>query len=124
MRKEEEIHRAMKAFQETVQFADNLDRGLVQNSHNGSDNYRDQPSVAPKRWPRPPVPIRTTITQYAESELIKLLKWIASDDQLRTDDEIIDEMTATLGFSRRGPRIEAALRRAIMHWRQRSGLQG
>jgi hypothetical protein len=28
-------------------------------------------------------------------------------------DEIMDEMTATLGFNRLGPRIEAALRRAI-----------
>jgi hypothetical protein len=81
------------------------------------DRYRDQPSAPPKRWPRPPIPIRTTITQYAESELIQLLKWIASDGQLRTDDEIIDEMTATLGFSRRGARIEAALRRAITRWR-------
>jgi hypothetical protein len=117
MRKEEEIQRAMKAFQEAVRFADNLDRGLVQNHHNDSDNYRDLPSAAPKRGPRPPIPIRTTITQYSESELLQLLKWIASDGQLRTDDEIIDEMTTTLGFSRRGARIEAALRKAITRWR-------
>ena len=57
------------------------------------------------------------VVQYAESELMRLLKCIASDGQLRTDDEIIDEMTATLGFSRRGARIEAALRRAITRWR-------
>ena len=124
MRKEEEIQRAMKAFQEAVRFADNLDRGLVQNDHNGSDSHRDQRSAAPRRWPRPPIPIRTTITQYTENELIQLLKWIASDGQLRTDDEIMDEMTATLGFSRRGARIEAALKRAIAHWRARSGLRG
>ena len=108
----------MNAFQEAVRSADN------QNHHNGSDNHPDQPSAAPERWPRPPVQIRNTITLYAESELIQLLKWIASDGQLRTDDQIIDEMTATLGFNRRGARIEAALRRAIMRWRARSGLRG
>ena len=111
MRKEEEIQRAMQAFQEAVRFADNLDRGLVQNHHNGGDNQPDQPSAVPKRRPRLPIPIRTAITQYAESELIQLLKWIASDGQLRTDDETMDEMTATLGLSRRGARIEAVLRR-------------
>jgi hypothetical protein len=85
MRKEEEIQRAMKAFQEAVRFADNLDRELVQNNLNPTDDDREQPSAAPKRWPRPPIPISTTITQYSESELIQLLKWIASDGQLRTD---------------------------------------
>jgi hypothetical protein len=85
----------MNAFHEAVRSADN------QNHHNGSDNHPDQPSAAPERWPRPPVQIRNTITLYAESELIQLLKWIASDSQLRADDEIMDEMTSTLGFSRR-----------------------
>jgi hypothetical protein len=36
---------------------------------------------------------------------------------LRTDDQIIDEMVAKLGFSRRGARIERALQAAIARWR-------
>jgi NOL1/NOP2/fmu family ribosome biogenesis protein len=36
---------------------------------------------------------------------MQLLRWIASDGQLRTDDQIVDEMVSTLGFSRRGIRI-------------------
>jgi hypothetical protein len=64
--------------------------------------------------------MRTSISEYREDELIQLLKWIASDGQLRTDDQIIDEMVSTLGFSRRGNRIENAVRRAISRWRPRS----
>jgi hypothetical protein len=57
-------------------------------------------------------------------ELIRLLEWIASDGHLRTDDQIIDEMIAELGFSRRGARIERALQAAIARWRpEESGLQ-
>ena len=50
-------------------------------------------------------------------ELNRLLAWIASDGHLRTDDQIIDEMVAELGFSRRGARIERALQVAIARWR-------
>src|ERR1700677_2742411 len=67
---------------------------------------RTSPYAKPKRGLRPQIPMRTSISEYREDELIQLLKWIASDGQLRTDDQIIDEMVSTLGFSRRGNRIE------------------
>jgi len=51
---------------------------------------------------------------------IQLLRWIASDGQLRTDDQIVDEMVAVLGFSRRGVRIERAIQSAITLWRKRA----
>jgi REase_MTES_1575 len=110
MRKEEEIQRAMASFQEAVQFADKLDRGVVSDHHvdDGNHNHNHSPA-APQRGPRPPIPIRTSITQYTERELMQLLRWIASDGQLRTDDQIVDEMVSTLGFSRRGIRIERAI---------------
>ena len=119
MRKEDEIQRALKAFRESVEFADKLDGGVVQNNHNNGV-HRDTSSAALRRGPRPPVPVRTSITEYREGELIQLLGWIASDGHLRTDDQIIDEMIATLGFSRRGVRIESAIRSAIARWRPRS----
>lgn len=58
-------------------------------------------------------PVRTSIAQYTSTELIRLLRWIASDGQLRTDDQIVDEMVAVLGFSRSGVRIERAIHSAI-----------
>jgi hypothetical protein len=42
-----------------------------------------------------------------------LLRWVKSDGKLRTNDELADEMFAALPFSRRGSKIEAALKRAI-----------
>jgi very-short-patch-repair endonuclease len=122
MRKEDEIQRALRAFNESVEFSDKLDRGMAQNNHsNGVD--RDASSATVKRGPRPPVPVRTSITEYREGELTQLLGWIASDGQLRTDDQIMDEMIAALGFSRRGARIEHAVRDAIARWRPRQMLR-
>ena len=61
----------------------------------------------------PPIPNRTSITAYTPNELTSLYQWIASDGMLRTNDEIADEMFAALPFSRRGAKIEAALRDTI-----------
>ena len=119
MRKEEEIQRALKAFAESVQFADKLDRGAVQNHHGDSPKHTTT-SAIPKRGPKPPVPVRTSISEHHGSELIELIKWIASDGQLRTDDQIIDEIVPVLGFGRRGARIDRAVRSAIALWRSQS----
>jgi very-short-patch-repair endonuclease len=121
MRKEEEIQRANRAFEDAVLFADKLDRGALPNNH-GNGNHREHAdSGTPKhqRGPRPNVPVRTSIDQYSISELAQLLQWISSDGQLRTDDQIMDEMVVALGFSRRGARIERAIQSAVANWRPR-----
>jgi len=51
---------------------------------------------------------------------VQLIDWISSDGKLRTDDEIVREMVSTLGFSRRGERIEAAIKNALQMSRSRS----
>ena len=119
MRKEEEIQRTLKAFNESVEFADKLDRGVVQNHHRNGVNHTAA-SAVPKRGPKPPIPVRTSINEYRNGELIQLIKWIASDGLLRTNDQIIDEIVPVLGFSRRGVRIENAIRNAIAIWRPQS----
>ena len=120
-RKEEELQRAIKAYHEAVIFADKLDGGAVTNNHHGNGNGRehDTGSAVPQRGPRPYIPVRTSIDQYSMSELIQLLQWISSDSQLRTDDQLIDEMIVALGFSRRGARIDRAVQSAIGYWRPR-----
>jgi very-short-patch-repair endonuclease len=123
MRREEEIQRAIKAYWEAVDFADRLDQGSAPNNHQENENSREHASAAPaylRRVPRPAIPVRSSITQYTSTELVQLLRWIASDGQLRTDDQILDEMVAVLGFSRRGVRIERAIQSAITLWRQRA----
>jgi hypothetical protein len=42
-----------------------------------------------------------------------LLAWVKSDGILRTNDELADEMFAALPFSRRGSKIEAALKQVV-----------
>jgi very-short-patch-repair endonuclease len=121
-RKEEEIGRATKAFREAVQYADKLDAPATLPSNHVDGNGREHISAAPSlshpiRAPKPIIPIRSSINQYMSSELVQLLKWIASDGLLRTDDQIMDEMIAILGFSRRGARIERAIQSAINRWR-------
>ena len=61
----------------------------------------------------PPIPKRASIDAYTSGEMGALYAWVNSDGRLRTRDEIADEMFAALPFSRRGTKIEAALRSTI-----------
>lgn len=111
MRKEEEIQRALAAYRAAVEYVD--DRKSSNNASNAQDGHVTQPN-APKvtlgRGLRPNVPQRNSITEYYDSEIMGLIKWIKSDGHLRTDDEIIEELVSELRFARRGARIEAVLR--------------
>jgi hypothetical protein len=52
--------------------------------------------------------------------------WIRSDDVLRTQDELLQEMMRELGFQRRGKnvvaRLTAAITRSAANWPGRQGL--
>jgi len=69
--------------------------------------------ATPGRAPRPHIAQRDSIDQYSAHELNQVVAWIRSDGLLRTDEELLDEAIAALGFARRGVRIEAAIRAAI-----------
>ena len=69
-----------------------------------------------------PFPQRSSITEYTSNELARLISWVTSDGQLRTDDEVLREMVEVLGFKRRGARIDLRLRQAIQQWRGRTGV--
>ena len=76
-----------------------------------------EPPSAPLRGPRPDVPPRGTagynnITNYRSNQLVELARWIESDGQLRTEDQLMTEIRRELGFNR-GRRIEQKLREAI-----------
>lgn len=121
LRKEEEIKRALAAFQEALKFADKIDadssvpngvpNGPAKISINGHSPHSN--ASAQPRDPRPAIPLKSSITEYTMRELAELIVWINSDGQLRTDEEIISEMVSVLGFARRGARIDSAIRRAI-----------
>jgi very-short-patch-repair endonuclease len=121
LRKEEEVKRAVAAFEAAIKFADKVDSDPVAAnglSHSGEGTRTNhgvgQYVVAEQsRGPRPAVPQRTSIGEYRFRELLELVQWIDSDGRLRTNEEIISEMVQELGFSRRGVRIESAIKNAI-----------
>ena len=117
LRKQEEIRRAQSAFEEAVRFADHNDQGLIPEAVVQQTRVQHT-SVLKEREPRPVMPERESINQYTRLELLTLLKWIESDGQLRSDDEIIEEMVAALGFRRRGARIDATIRESLGLWRR------
>jgi very-short-patch-repair endonuclease len=123
LRKEDEIKRTLAAFQEAVEFADKIDADPL--IANGGPNCHIKTSAnghaaqntnthAQLRKPRPAIPLKPSISHYSARELEELVKWVVSDGKLRTDEEIISEMVSALGFTRRGVRIESAIRNAIL----------
>ena len=57
---------------------------------------------AQRTGPRPWISRGQPIDAYSDTELLKLAQWIRSDDILRTEDELLQEMMRELGFQRRG----------------------
>ena len=123
LRREEEVSRALAAFEAAVAYADRSDASgrsrEIQGPRNGTDaeiaatNAAARQARAIGRRPRPSVPYRERIDDYSHGELAQLVVWIQSDGRLRTDEEIVGEMVDELGFGRRGRNIEAAIRAAI-----------
>jgi very-short-patch-repair endonuclease len=63
--------------------------------------------------PRPPITPGLPIDAYTDAELLGLARWIRSDDGLRTEDELLQEMMRELCFQRRGKNVVARLTTAI-----------
>ncbi len=61
----------------------------------------------------PVQPTGGPITDYRADQLIALVRWIESDTLLRSDEQVLDEVVAILGYRRRGQRIVAAVQAAI-----------
>jgi len=123
MHKDDEVRRAVGAFQEAVKHADHIDLNEARAEENNSvSNLSSQASGAGfeqsarpvgRRKPRPSIPQLSSIDDYSSNQLIEIVRWVTSDGQLRTDEQIISEVLPALGFSRRGVRIETAIRDAI-----------
>jgi len=129
MRKSEEIERAWSAYESAVASANQEDTGKERQIPEGPDHGRSQIDSASAmdppttdtpattgncaRKPRPAIVAKESIAGYSQRQLVSLIEWINSDGRLRTDEEIIHEMVPELGFSRRGPRIEATIRSAL-----------
>lgn len=118
MRKDDEIHRAVEAYQAAVSAADAGSQPREAPSHVPTTAELDARVVPPSgRTARPPLSRRAAITDYSEDDLVGVIKWIESDGCLRTDEQIIEEASSQLGFQRRGSRIETTIQSAINRYR-------
>lgn len=89
MRKDEEVGRALTAYANAVESADNPEQVSASIPEPAPPN-RDSSMVMPRsRGLRPSVlGRRGSITEYSERELMAIIDWIESDGRLRTDEEI------------------------------------
>ncbi len=117
MRRDEEIERAVTAFAAASVSPDASSSAPSVSAAPATGGAVD--GAADARSARPRIGRRGSIDDYAPRELIAMAAWVASDGRLRTDEEMVAELQEALGFSRRGPRIEAALRLAVQSFRSR-----
>ena len=117
LRREQEIERALRAFEEAVR---RCDRGTGPTLAQTPLPPQPSPDAPPAtRGPRPPVPSgRDGIADYSDQELKLMVQWVQGDGLL-TDEQIVKEVAKALGFQRAGNRIETAIRRAIDRMRLR-----
>ncbi len=119
MRKDEEVERAVKAFHKAVATSDEprISKAMTPTPATEEPSFIVGSAPIPDRSPSsPPIAKRASIAEYTYQELQALIHWVQSDGKLRTHEEIADGMFAALPFSRRGAKIEAALKRAIQGW--------
>ncbi|WP_239373351.1 AAA domain-containing protein [Frankia sp. Cj5] len=55
----------------------------------------------------------TPIVQYTDSQLDALVRWIRSDELLRTEEELVEAARSELGYGRLGPVIRSRLTEAV-----------
>jgi very-short-patch-repair endonuclease len=71
------------------------------------------PAAGQRAGPRPWITPGLPTHMYSDAELLELAQWIRSDDVLRTEDELLQEMMRELGFQKRGKNIVGRLNTAI-----------
>jgi very-short-patch-repair endonuclease len=112
--REQEVDRAISAYEEAVRTADLNDADVAPAPPAGETlplGLTQRQPVARQRGARPLLPIRDTIDEYSDRELRHIAEWVAADGLLRTDEEFIHEMFKSLPFTRLGSRIRERLKK-------------
>lgn len=112
LRKEDEVARAIRAFQDAVATAGSGPRSVQEQPRPVT------PEPTGRREGQAPLIDRKSIDEYRPHELITLIKWICSDGRLRTNEQLADEVFENLPFKRRGARIDSAIDDAIARYRR------
>lgn len=121
MSREQELRRTLEAIDQAIRHADRVDAGDEKEPSEASVHPVDHPSAPaerPVRGPRPRVRRGLPITDYSDQQLRGLLDWIVSDGLLPSDEELLNELVAELGYKRRGHRITERLEAVIARYRR------
>lgn len=73
----------------------------------------DERAEASGRIGDPQLPSGRPIQEHHPNRLVQLVDWIMSDGHRRSDEELLDEMSAYLGYNRRSDKVTSALSAAI-----------
>jgi hypothetical protein len=106
----------MDAYRRAVEAADREETGETDDLPRvfQVDSAIQPEDTAPRRHgARPPLRRGQPIDAYTRGQLVQLVRWIESDDQVRTQDELVLETMRELGFQKRGRKIVAAIEGAI-----------
>ena len=106
---EAETDRVVAAWEQAVKIAD----GETAPLRRSSASSKKAISGSVRAGARPYIKRGEPVTAYQPHELVRIVKWVASDTLLRTDDELFVETMRVLGYRRRGSRIDAAIGGAI-----------
>jgi very-short-patch-repair endonuclease len=123
--KERCVEKVLQAYEDAVAAADEQDKTPQPPVRRAADRAVEEPvaeNVVPSATPwrsgrRPDVPAGYVIDYYTQPELVRLVRWIESDEVLRTEDELLNDVMQALGFKRRGQKIVGRIKRAIIEAR-------
>ena len=121
-RKPNEVQRFMEVYAKAKESRESPKAQKSDYNGKGGDVQTTTPTNLRKRISRPYVPQGMPIGVYSTRQIADLIKWIMSDGQLRTDEEIIDEAVKEMGFARRGKNIVAELTYVISGLRKEGKL--
>ena len=109
---EREIERTVAAWREAVAAADAPPPEQPEEPQEAAPASAGEPPP-PQRGPKPDVGPKRPITEFKRGQIRRMIDWVNSDGLNRTEDEIIKETAAALGFQRRGSRIDAAIQAVL-----------
>ena len=114
-----EVDKVMDVYRRAVAETNSGQSYSLAQRYRHSDGLADTTPIIQQRGTPPHIQPKQPITEYDPHLLVDLALWVMSDECLRTDDQIFEEMFQKLGYGRRGTRIREALYTAIKGAKQR-----
>lgn len=112
--REQEIADALEAAARAVSDRDSDSKVAALAAATTTKSLDDAPlERSPTRDKRPSVPRGRSISSLSSGQVRSMVRWVKSDGLLRTDEELLDEVSRELGYSRKGKRILDVVGRAI-----------